>query len=258
MVSIITPTHNSSRHLAGTIESVLAQTYSDWEMIIADDASTDPTRSIVHRYSAEDDRIRLVVLPEHKGPAEARNAAIDEARGRYIAFLDSDDLWHPQKLEKQMRFMEQHGHAFTFTSYQRIRGRQAQKMNVVPAPRQINYRAYLRNTVIGTLTVVIDRHQTGPVRMPNIRSSHDMALWCKLLKNGFTAYGLQETLAYYRVMAGSHTGRKIRAAKDVWKVYRDIEKIRFVPSLFNFVFYGFNAVRRRMVRVPFKRNRGDG
>lgn len=258
MVSIITPAYNSSRHLAGTIESVLAQTYGDWEMIIADDASTDPTRSIVRRYSTEDDRIRLLVLPQHKGPAEARNAAIDAARGRYIAFLDSDDLWHPQKLEKQIRFMEQHGHAFTFTSYQRIRGRQAQKMNVVPAPRHIHYRAYLRNTVIGTLTVVIDRQQTGPIRMPNIRSSHDMALWCKLLKNGLTAYGLQETLAYYRVMAGSHTGRKIRAAKDVWKVYRNIEKIRFVPSLFNFVFYACNAASRRMTRVPFKRNRDGG
>jgi len=246
MVSIITPAWNSSAYIAETIDSVLNQTYSDWEMIVADDCSGDSTSHIVRGYMAMDDRIRLISLEKNVGPAGARNTAIRAARGRYIAFLDSDDLWHPQKLERQLDFMQSRGYAFTFTNYQRIKGTRATRMNVIRVPRTIGYSAYLRNTIIGALTVMLDREQTGDFEMPNIRSSHDMALWCEILKRGFKAYGLRETLAYYRVMAGSHTARKIRAARDVWKVYREIEDLRLLPGTVNFVFYACNAMRRRI------------
>ena len=246
MVSIITPAYNAAPYIAGTIASVMAQTYKDWEMIIADDASVDRTLGIVQKYSREDDRIRLIALSNHVGAAESRNTAIRVARGRYIAFLDSDDLWHPEKLERQLAFMTRHNHAFTCTHYQRIKGSKPRQLNVVRVPQYIDYKGYLKNTRIGTLTVMLDQHQTGPLEMPNIRSSHDMALWCELLKKGILAYGLQETLAFYRVSAGSNTARKIRAARDVWKVYRNIEKIRFLPSVGNFLCYALNATRRRL------------
>jgi len=246
MVSIITPAWNSSSYIAEAIDSVLDQTYGDWEMIVVDDCSGDSTRHVVRGYMAMDDRIRLISLEKHLGPAEARNTAIRAARGRYIAFLDSDDLWHPQKLERQLDFMLSHGIAFSFTNYQRIKGTRATRLNVVRVPRKIGYSAYLKNTIIGALTVILDRQQTGDFQMPNIRSSHDMALWCEILKKGFRAYGLRETLAYYRVMPGSNTARKLKAAYDVWRVYREIENLKLMPASINFVFYAFNAIRKRI------------
>lgn len=246
MVSIVTPAYNSAIHISGTIESVLAQTYRDWEMLIVDDGSSDHTVQIVKEYARRDGRIRLIPLYRHLGAAESRNTAIRAARGRYIAFLDSDDLWHPQKLERQLAFMNRHSYAFTFTSYQRIKGKKARQLNVIRAPHHVDYRGYLKNTIIGTLTVILDRHRTGSFEMPNIRSSHDMALWCDILKRGFRAYGLRETLAYYRIMPGSNTARKLRAAKDVWKVYRNIENIPLLPSIWNFLSYAFHATRKRI------------
>lgn len=246
MVSIITPAWNSSAYIAETIDSVLDQTYGDWEMIVGDDCSNDSTSHIVRGYMALDDRIRLISLEKNVGPAQARNAAIRAARGRYIAFLDSDDLWHPQKLERQLDFMQSHGYAFTFTNYQRIKGHRATPMNVIRVPHTIGYSAYLKNTIIGALTVILDRQQTGDFQMPNIRSSHDMALWCEILKRGFRAYGLRETLAYYRVMSGSNTARKVKAACDVWKVYREIEHLKLMPASINFMFYACNAMRKRI------------
>ena len=246
MVSIIIPAYNSARHISGTIESVLAQTYQDWEMLIVDDGSSDHTVPIVREYARQDPRIRLIPLYQHMGAAESRNTAIRTARGRYIAFLDSDDLWHPEKLQRQLNFMKRHNYAFSFTSYQRIKGKKPRMLNVIKAPHHVDYRRYLKNTIIGTLTVIIDRHKTGSFEMPNIRSSHDMALWCDILKRGFIAYGLSETLAYYRIMPGSNTAQKFRAAKDVWSVYRNIEKMRLLPSIWNFLFYAFNATRKRI------------
>jgi teichuronic acid biosynthesis glycosyltransferase TuaG len=246
LISIITPAYNASEYIAETIESVLAQTYSDWEMWVVDDHSYDGTADIVENYSENDSRIHLIRMLKNVGPAEARNIALRKANGRYIAFLDSDDLWHPEKLEKQMNFMRSHCYAFVFTSYQRIKGKNGKSLNVIKVPESIDYQNYLKNTIIGTLTVVIDREKTGFFEMPDVRSSHDMALWCDILKRGFKAYGLQETLAYYRVVPGSNTAKKLRAARDVWRVYRRIEGIALIPSLYNFIFYAFNASRKRI------------
>jgi teichuronic acid biosynthesis glycosyltransferase TuaG len=246
MVSVITPAHNSSEHIAETMMSVLAQTHPEWEMIVVDDCSTDHTGELVQEFSQHDPRIRLIELKDHLGPAEARNKAIRAASGRYIAFLDSDDLWHPHKLERQINFMQQNGWAFTFTNYQRIKGHSGKRMNVVKVPRTIDYSGYLRNTIIGALTVIIDREKTGDFKMPNLRTSHDMALWCDILKRGFQAHGLRETLAYYRVVNSSNTAKKIRAAYDVWRVYRRVEKMALLPSMVNFMFYAFHAARKRI------------
>ncbi len=246
MISIITPAYNASVYISETIESVLAQTYTNWEMWVIDDHSLDETPQIVQFYSNEDSRIRFIRLNQNVGPAEARNVGLRNAKGQYISFLDSDDLWHPQKLERQINFIRHHGYAFIFSNYQRIKGKKGKPLNVINVPESIGYSGFLKNTIIGTLTVMIDREKTGYFEMPDVRSSHDMALWCDILKRGYKAYGIRETLAYYRVVSGSNTAKKIKAAMDVWRIYRKIEGIGFFPSLINFIFYACNATRKRI------------
>lgn len=246
MISIITPAYNASRFIAETIKSVQSQTFADWEMLIVDDCSGDDTVKIIRQFSLKDKRIRLIALEQNVGAAEARNIALSKARGSYIAFLDSDDLWYPDKLTKQMDFIRKHDYAFTYTDYECISEDASRILYTVRAPFSIDYSAYLKNTTIGTLTVLINRDKTGPFEMPVIRSSHDMALWLELMRRGYKAYGLAEVLARYRQVEGSNTASKWRAAKDVWKVYRDVEKLDVVSSVWNFVHYAVNAALKRV------------
>ncbi|MCF8218606.1 MAG: glycosyltransferase [Bacteroidales bacterium] len=246
MISVVTPAYNAARFIQDTVESVRDQTYQDWEMLIVDDCSSDDTVQVVKDLSGKDPRIRLFALEENVGAAEARNIAFRHAKGQYIAFLDSDDLWVPEKLEKQLRFLQQNNHAFTFTDYECITEDGSEVLYTVHAPAEIGYRRFLRNTTIGTLTVMIDRKKTGDFEMPQIRSSHDMALWLSLMHNGFKAYGLQEVLAKYRQVGTSNTASKWKAAKDVWKVYRNIEKLNWFDAGFNFAGYAVNAILKRM------------
>lgn len=246
MISIITPAYNASRFIAKTIESVQAQSYTDWEMLIADDVSQDNTVEIVQSYMQNDKRIKLTVLDDNLGAANARNTIIRKAEGKYIAFLDSDDLWKPDKLEKQLVFMEKHNLAFTCTAYECITEDGRRVLYTVNAPKRIGYRRFLRNTAIGTLTVMINREMTGEFEIPDIRSSHDMALWLDIMKRGFKAYGLNENLAKYRLVGDSNTSAKWKAAMDVWKVFRDIEKLNAIYSAYNFAGYVWNAVKKRL------------
>lgn len=245
-VSIIMPAYNSAEFIAESIQSVISQTYKDWELIITDDHSTDETVDIVKSYKARDNRIKLIELNDNGGPAVARNRALNIASSRFIAFLDSDDLWHPQKLELQLNFMKENDYAFTFTSYQRISRDGATNYNVIKAPARISYGELLKNTIIGTLTVVIDKEKAGAFEMDNIRYRQDMALWCEILKRGFYAYGLNKVLASYRVVSKYSIIKKIRGAKGVWKVYRRIEKIGPVRSMYYFVHYATNAFLKRV------------
>lgn len=246
LVSIITPSYNSSKFIEECIESVLSQSYSEWEMIIVDDYSNDKSKDIISEFSAKDGRIKPIFLEKNVGAAEARNVAIRQAKGKYIAFLDSDDLWKNNKLEKQLSFMNDKNIAFSFTSYQPISENGIDKYSVIKVPNQIDYHSYLKNTIIGCLTVIIDKEKTGEFQMPNIRSSHDMALWLLIMKRGFTAYGLKENLAYYRIVSTSNTSKKWKAAKEVWDVYRKVERLNIVYSAICFVGYVFNALKKRM------------
>ena len=247
LVSIITPSYNSERFINECVKSVLAQTYTNWEMVIVDDCSQDNSNAIITALAANDDRIRVFFLDKNIGPAKARNFGLSRARGRYIAFLDSDDLWRPQKLDKQITFMNNNHIAFSFTTYQSISEDGLSEMNIIKAPKVITYHSYLKNTIIGCLTVVIDREEVGDFEMPNIRSSHDMALWLQIIKRGFSAYGLDENLAKYRIVSLSNTVNKIKAAKDVWKVYREVERLSFFYSLWCLCNYIFNAIRKRVL-----------
>lgn len=242
--SIIMPAYNSARFIGDSIRSVLAQTYTDWELLIVDDCSTDKTAEIVASFN--DLRIYYQCNTHNLGAAETRNQALQIAKGRYIAFLDSDDLWTPDKLEKQIAFMERHEYAFTFSDYRIIQEDGTSTEKVLHMPASLSYHQYLRNTAIGCLTVVIDRSKTGDFLMPNIKSSHDMALWLLIMRRGFKAYALPECMASYRLVSTSNTAKKYKAAQDVWRVYRNIEHLSLCYSAFCFCGYATHAILKRL------------
>lgn len=246
LVSIITPTFNSNRFIGETINSVLNQTYTNWEMLITDDCSTDETFRLLEKYAAKDNRIKVFKLNKNSGAAFARNNSLLNTTGRFIAFCDSDDLWYPHKLEVQIKFMQTKNIAFSFSSYQIIDNKGSFLNKIISVPEVLEYKDYLKNTIIGCLTVIIDKSKTGYFEMPNIRSSHDMALWLLIMKRGFKAYGINQVLASYRLVSTSNTSNKWKAAKDVWKVYRQIEKINSIQSCYYFMYYSLNAFKKRL------------
>ena len=247
LVSIITPVYNASRFIEETIKSVQAQTYKEWEMILVDDCSTDNSYEIINKYSKEDERIKYIKLEENSGAAIARNTAIANAKGRYIAFLDSDDIWYEDKLEKQVGFMKDKNIEFSFTSYE-LMSEEGELLNkTINVPSQIDYNKYLKNTIIGCLSVIIDKEKIGDFRMPNIRANQDMATWLYIMKDrNCVAYGLNECLAKYRLVNGSISNNKVKAAKSVWNVYRNIENLSFIKSSYVFIGYAINAVLKRL------------
>jgi len=246
LVSIITPSYNSSKFMEDCINSVLYQTYTNWELIIVDDCSKDSSREIITEFSAKDKRIKAILLEKNIGAAEARNVAIRQSKGKYIAFLDSDDLWNPNKLEKQIDFMRKKDIAFSFSTYQLMSEDGKKLTNIIKAPKKMTYHSYLKNTIIGCLTVIIDREKIGDFKMPDLRSSHDMALWLLFMKKGFFAYGLDENLARYRIVLSSNTSNKMKSAKEVWDVYRKVEELNIVYSVICFVSYVFHAIKKRL------------
>ena len=246
LVSIITPSYNSSKFIKDCVNSVFSQTYKNWEMIIVDDCSEDNSKEIISELSTKDKRIKPIFLEKNVGAAEARNTAIRQSIGKYVAFLDSDDLWNPKKLEIQLSFMNKNEIVFSYTNYQLMSENGEDLSNFISAPKKMTYDSYLKNTIIGCLTVIIDREKSGEFEMPNICSSHDMALWLLIMRKGFDAYGLDENLARYRIVSTSNTANKWRAAKDVWMVYRQFEKLSFFYSIWYFLNYAFNAIIKRI------------
>ena len=246
LVSIITPVFNSEKYLDECICSVLNQTYLNWELIIIDDMSNDNSKSIINRYSKTDKRIKPFFLKDNVGAAMARNYAISKIEGKYLAFLDSDDIWFANKLELQINFMKLNNYSFVFSSYDVISEDGMKIISKIKVPKQISYNSYLKNTIIGCLTVVIDVTKHRSFKMPNLRSSHDMAAWLNLLRYDSYAFGLNQTLAQYRLVKSSNTSNKLKAIYDVWKVYRKYEGFSFFYSLYNFVFYIFNAIKKRL------------
>jgi len=232
LISIITPLYNSKKFIEETIESVLNQTYYNWEMIIVDDCSSDNGIEIVNHYKKQDNRIKLIKLKKNSGGAVARNTAIKEAKGRYIAFLDSDDLWHPKKLEKQIEFMQKNNYAFTFTKYQQMTEDSNLIDKFINVPEKISYRKALLINPIGCLTVIYDTQKVGKVYMPLIRKRQDYGLWLKILKKEGYGYGLNENLAYYRLRDNSISASKMNLVKYQWKLYREVENLSIVESTF--------------------------
>lgn len=244
LVSIIMPSYNAERYIAQSIESVMAQTYQNWELLITDDGSIDKSVEIVREYCKKDGRIDLLVN-EHKGISETRNASITRAKGRFVAFLDSDDIWKKEKLEKQVGFMLEKNVAFTYSSYEVIDS-QGNIKKLVKDDGVMHYNKYLKNTIICCGTVVLDIEKIGQVNNPIITTSEDMASWLSIMKQGFDAYPVPGPLHQYRITPGSASSNKIKAASDVWRVYRKIEKLSWLKSAINFICYSFNAVKKHV------------
>lgn len=244
LVSIITPCYNASRYISQTIDSVLLQTYQNWEMIISDDCSTDNSQDIISAAS-KDLRIKSILSNKNEGPSICRNKAILSANGRYIAFLDSDDLWAPKKIEKQILFMKEQNCVLSFTAYRKISEEGTFLGSVIEPPHRVNYYQLLCGNVIGNLTAMYDVARIGKVYQPIVKHE-DYAQWLNILKMGYEAYGLNECLAYYRISWSSVSGNKIKAATFQWKIYRDFEKLPLYKSMYFFIHYSMRGLRKSL------------
>ena len=246
LVSIITPSWNVERLIGETILSVQAQTLGDWELLIADDCSTDNTPAVIESYAAKDARIKLIRQPRNGGPALARQAAIEQAQGRFIAFLDSDDLWLPAKLERQVAFARQHRAALSFTAFRRINEDGSTTGRLIAVPDSLTYDQLLKNTSIATLTALVDRDIAGDIAMKN-EGYDDFCLWLSILKPGHLGWGLNEDLARYRVRGVSVSSRPMRSAGWVWHIYRNVERLSLIKSAWCFAHWGARAwLKRRL------------
>lgn len=248
-VSIITPVYNCEKLISQTIDCVLNQTYEDWELLLVDDCSTDKSAEIIKKYVKKDKRIRYFKLENNSGAAVARNKALNESSGRFIAYLDADDLWKTEKLEKQVKFMLKNKIAFSCTDYEKIDEEGKSLNKIIKIPKRVNYNLFLRNTIIQTVGVMVDTNVTGKelLVMPNIRRRQDAATWCQLLKNGYDCYEVPENLSYYRVVSNSLSSNKFKAVKMNWYWYRKIEKLPLWKTCYCFVGYAFNAVKREFM-----------
>jgi teichuronic acid biosynthesis glycosyltransferase TuaG len=245
LVSVVMPACNSEKLLAESVSSLAAQTFKNWELLIVDDASCDATLSIAERLSVEDPRIRCIHLDVNGGVAHARNVGMEAARGQYLAFLDSDDLWLPDKLAIQTEFMKRNDVGFTFTRYRsfNLNGYLGRALNI---PDHIEYRDLLKGNVIGCLTVMIDREKIPSFKMPRI-GHEDYVTWLKILKDGHVAYGIQEDLARYRVSSLSVSGNKKRSAAWTWKILREVEGLPLTTATWCFAHYSAKAVCKHIV-----------
>lgn len=244
LVSIITPSFNSSNFIKKTIESVINQSYNNWELIIVDDCSIDKSREVIKSCIKEDARIKLICLEKNSGAAVARNTGIENANGRFIAFLDSDDTWHPKKLEKQIKFMLDNQYYFTYTGYHKV-DENGIFIKSTKIPKIINYNKLLKTNYIGCLTAIYDSEKLGKIYFPLIRKRQDYALWLKILKMIPYAYGLQEDLASYTVRSDSISANKINVAKYNWTVYREVEKLSLMHAIYCFINYAILGILRK-------------
>ena len=246
LISVIMPCYNMEKYISDSIMSVRQQTYPNWELLIVDDNSTDATASVVENHCRQDTRIQCTVKPNHSGIADTRNQCLKMAKGRYLAFLDSDDVWHPEKLERQLQFMTERNIGFSYSSYDCIdeTGKPLEKS--VKTAGNLDYDAYANNTIIGCSTVMVDKSIVGEVVVPNFRTSEDTATWLNILKKGFLAYAIDEPLTSYRIRQHSASSNKLKASSDLWRVYRKQEKMSLFKAFGCFVSYAFHAVKKRL------------
>ena len=249
LVSIITPSYNCEEYIEETIQSVLSQTYSNWEMLIVDDCSTDRSCSIINKYCSLDSRIKLFILNTNSGPAVARNLAITKAKGTFLAFLDSDDIWTINKLKTQLQFMQENHSSFSFTAYQYLSKTGKINPHIIHVPSTITYSGLLKETVIACLSVIYNASELGKSYFDTSLNKHeDYQYWLEILKTINKADGLDEPLSYYRVRENSLSGNKISAASYVWKIQRQYQHIPFFKALYNFSNYAFHGTLKHLMK----------
>ena len=244
LVSVIVPVYNSSKYIEKCITSIINQTYKNMEIIIINDNSTDNSLDIINQY--KDKRIKLINLKKTKGVANARNEGIKKSKGNYICYLDSDDYISEDKIEKQIKFMEENNVIFSFTNF--IYLKESGKKHYAKVPKKLNYKSALKNTAILTSTVILnmDKLKKEDIFMPNIKKGQDTACWWKILKKGIIAYSMPDFFTTYRVHKNSLSFNKINALKRTWNLYK-LEDINYFKKIICFICYAFNALKRRIL-----------
>lgn len=250
MVSIVTPAYNSAEFLADAINSVLAQTFTNWELLIVNDGSTDKTQIIAEEYSKKDNRIRLLNHVRTQGAGVARNKAIAKAKGDYIAFLDADDKWKPEKLEKQLKLLRENDAAVCFSSYELIDEREQPLNTMIEALDKVSYQKQLKCNYIGNLTGIYDVKKLGKIYMPEIPKRQDWVLWLQAIEKGGDAIGIKESLAFYRVRKDSISSNKWKLIKHNFNVYRKTLKFGWIKSVrFILIFlYEYFFVKSKQIK----------
>ncbi len=236
LVSVIMATYNSQIFLLESINSIVNQTYKNWELLITDDKSTDGTLEILMKYSNQDSRIIVNKLESNVGPAIARNHSIKLAKGRFIAFCDSDDVWNHTKLEKQIKYMLKNNAYLCYTSFDRIK-QDGSLIRVENIPQKVNYAMMNRHNYLGCLTVIYDRKFYNKQYMPELKKRQDWALWLLLLKPGHLAYGLNESLAKYRTRKKSIVNKISDIIFCNWSVYINVLKLNRTESVIKLIVY---------------------
>ena len=241
LISIITPSYNSAKFISETIESVLAQSYQNWEMIIVDDCSSDNSIDIIKNYIKKNSAIKLITLNINCGVAKARNVGLKNAKGDYIAFLDSDDLWDKNKLQEQINFMKDNNIHLSYTSYIKI-NEEGKVIGKVTAPKRVDYKKMLKSNYIACSSAMLKRVILEDIYFPSLKLRQDHAFWLSLLKKGINAYGLNEPLLHYRVRKKSISSNKAVAAYYQWKLYREFEKFPIYKSAWYFLNYSILGI----------------
>lgn len=248
LVSVITPIYNAGGVISRTLDSIISQTYKKIEIILVDDCSKDNSHKIIEKYMNEYSEIVYYRQESNQGAGAARNKALEIAKGQYVAFLDADDVWHPTKIEKQIELLNKKNGAFSYTAIQMV----DENDNIIKKKRnvkeQIDYKFLLRNTMIATSTVVIDRMKLGDFKMSLRRGGQDYATWLMLLRDGTIAYGINEVLEDYRVgNKDSLSNKKSKSIKQVWQIQTQDEGIGRFSAAFNVFCFCVNAAKKYLL-----------
>ncbi len=248
LVSIVMPVHNAERYLEEAIRSVISQTYSNWELLVIDDASTDSSKEIAYRIAQTDDRIKVCSNPTPTGyPATPRNIAIDMAKGRYIAFLDSDDVWLPNKLEHQLQYFSKNKRCrVVFSNYEKVDEHLTRASRIVKAGKVLCYKKLLLGNAIGNVTAIYDTKDVGKVHFKKVRHE-DYAMWLSILKRGFKAYNTGEVVALYRVTKSSVSANKLHLLRWQWDVYRKVEHLGLLQSIYCYANYAIRGYLKSLI-----------
>ena len=244
LVSVVMPAYNAAKTIEKSIETVLKQTYQSWELIIVEDCSKDQTLQLLEQYK-DNPKIKVIANKANSGAAVTRNNALEAAQGQYVAFLDSDDLWEPEKLEKQIAFLTEKKVGFSFTSYSCIDENGTDMGREIHVPPTVSDKQLLGNTIIGCSTVLIDRSIIQDFRFVVNNKREDTFAWYLILKSGFIAYGMDEMLMKYRVASSSSSSNKYKMAKEYYRGLKEIAKLNLFQRVWYFGSYAFHALKKR-------------
>ena len=243
LVSVVIPNYNCEKFISQTIDSVIAQTYCNWEMIIIDDCSTDNSINIIKKYVNSEKRIKLIKLDKNGGVSKARNIGLQSANGDYIAFLDSDDYWDENKLQEQISFMQNRGIALSYTSYIKM-NENSEQIGEVQVPESVDYKKMLKSNFIACSSSIVKKEAINNFTFPPLKLRQDHAFWLSILKRGYIAYGINKPLLFYRVRPNSASSNKLIAAKYQWKLYREIEKLPLYKAAWYFSNYAVYGLKK--------------